>query len=167
MLLDARPRRLADVEADVESVGLVELSHCSHQILGGAHHLAQGFNIDIRQIAAVFDRRDHRVPGRIGIQVEECKRSRITPQGEGCGIVRRLESAAKNAFAPVSRVSRRYVLEPPWGEEDLVHRRSLLKELFPEKLSRLEVWDLFGWHVDLLPGFRVAAGSLTTLSDPK
>jgi len=79
MLLDARPRRLTDVEADVESVGAIELAHGCHQILGRAHHLAQGFGIDIREIATVSDRRDHRVPGRVGIQVEECERIGIPP----------------------------------------------------------------------------------------
>ena len=71
MLLDARPRRLTNVKSDVETVGIVEVSHRSHQVLDGVHHLAQRFDIDIREIATVFGRRDHRMPGRVGIQVEE------------------------------------------------------------------------------------------------
>ncbi len=165
MLLDARPRRLTDVESDVESVGFIELSHRSHQVLDGVHHLAQGFDIDIRKIATVSNRRDHRVPGRVGIQVEECEGIGIPPQGESRGIVLGLEGTTEDALAPVSRVSSRYVIEPPWGEENLVHQRSLLEELFPEILPRFEVRDFFGWYVDLLPSLRITADAFAPLSD--
>jgi len=167
MLLDPRPRRFTDVETDVEAVGSVKLAHRGHQVLDRAHHFAQRLDIDIGEITAVLDRCHHRVPSCVGVEVEECEGSGITPQSQGRTIVLGLESTAENALAPVSRFSRRYVLEPPWGEEDLVHRRSLLEELFPEIFPRLEVRDLFGWHVNLLPGLRIAADPFAPLSDPE
>jgi len=167
MLLDSGSGCFTDVETNVESMRAVDFPHRRHEVLGGPHHLGQRLLVNIGELAAVVDWGDHRMSCCIGVEVEECERPRVAPQGQGRTIVLRRERIAEDALTTVTIVGSRHVLEPPGREEDLDHRSSLLEQFFSEVFPRLEVWDLLGRHMDLLTRLGVAAGSFAALADTK